>query len=405
MHAYMNRTFDMFRSLRSPNYRRWAFGAIVSNVGTWMQRTAQDWIVLAQLTDRSATAVGTVMALQYAPLVLLLPLTGLAADRLDRRKLLLATQTAMALLALSLGILTITGWVRLWHVYVFAFLLGCVTAFDAPVRHAFVGDLVGEKDLGNAVALNSTSFNSARMIGPAVAGALIAKIGTGWVFLVNAASFLPVLVAIGSIQVASTHRERSADRGSLADGFRYVWNREDLRTILVMIFLVGTFGINFPIFLSTMSVSVYRKGANEFGLLTSFMAVGSVAGALLAARRRTPGIGVLVTSGALFGVGLALAALAPSFALFGVALVLVGVSAQTFTTTANSTIQIASDPRMRGRAVSIFLAVALGATPIGAPIVGRVADVLGPRWGVAVGAASGFVAALVGLRFLSKKIA
>ena len=399
----MNSALGMFRSLQTPNYRRWAFGAIVSNVGTWMQRTAQDWIVLAQLTDQSATAVGTVMALQYAPLVLLLPVTGLAADRLDRRKLLLATQTAMALLALGLGILTVTGWVRLWHVYVFAFLLGCATAFDAPVRHAFVGDLVGEEDLPNAVALSSTSFNSARMIGPAVAGVLIAKIGTGWVFLVNAASFLPVLAALASIQLAPRDHAVQKVRGSLLDGFRYVWHRKDLRTILIMIFLVGTFGINFPIFLSTMSVSVYRKGANEFGLLTSFMAVGSVAGALLAARRQTPGIGVLVTSGALFGVGLALAAVAPSFALFGVALVLVGVSAQTFTTTANSTMQMASDPQMRGRAVSIFLAVALGATPIGAPIVGRVADVLGPRWGVAVGAASGFAAALVGLRFLGSK--
>ena len=344
------------------------------------------------------------IALQYAPLVLFLPLTGLAADRIDRRKLLLATQTASGLLALALGILTITGWVRLWHVYTFAFLPGCVTAFDAPVRHAFVGDLVEEKDLPNAVALNSTSFNSARMIGPAIAGVLIARIGTGWVFLVNAASFAPLLLAVASLRTATVHPAGAPKKvpGGLADGFRYVWKRKDLRTVLTMVFLVGTFGINFPIFLSTMSVSVYRKGASEFGLLTSCMAVGSVAGALLAARREAPGVGVLVTSAGLFGIGLTLAALAPSFSLFGLALVLVGVSAQTFTTTANSTIQLASDPEMRGRAVSIFLAIALGATPIGAPIVGHVADALGPRWGVAVGAASGVIAALIGFRFVSR---
>lgn len=393
----------MFRSLRSPGYRRWAFGALLSNVGTWMQRTAQDWIVLAQLTERSAVAVGMVMALQYGPIVLLLPVTGLVADRFDRKKVLLATQTIMAILALVLGVLTVGGWVRLWHVYVFAFLLGCTTAFDAPARHAFVGDLVGETDLPNAVALNSTSFNAARMVGPAVAGLLIARIGTGWVFLANAASYVPVVVTLGSITYVRHRAHASRSRGSLAEGFRYVWERRDLRTVLVMMFLVGTFGINFPIFLSTMSVTVFRRGASELGLLASCMAVGSVAGALLSARRQAPRIGVLVVSGALFGVGLAFAALAPSFALFAIALVIVGVAAQTFTTTANSTIQLASDPEMRGRAVSIFLAIALGATPIGAPIVGHVADALGPRWGVAVGAASGLAAALLGLRFVTSR--
>ena len=391
----------MFRSLRSPGYRRWAFGALLSNVGTWMQRTAQDWIVLAQLTDRSAAAVGMVMALQYAPHVLLLPLTGPAADRLDRRRLLLATQLAMGVLALALGLLTVSHRVRLWHVDVFAFLLGCVSAFDAPARHAFVGDLVGEVDLPNAVALNSTSFNAARMIGPAVAGVLIARIGTGWVFLANAASYVPVIVALAFIVPVQRPARRSS--GGLAEGFRYVRDRRDLRTVLVMMFLVGTFGINFPIFLSTMSVTVFRKGASELGFLASCMAVGSVARALLAARRQSPGIGVLAASGALFGTGLALAALAPTYALFAVALVVVGVAAQTFTTTANSTIQLASDPSLRGRAVSIFLAIALGATPIGAPVVGHVADALGPRWGVAVGAASGLAAALIGLRYLASR--
>jgi len=178
-----------FRSLEGFNYRTWAGGAIVSNVGTWMQRTAQDWVVLTQLTHNNATAVGVVMALQYGPQVLLLPLTGFAADHLDLRKLLFATQAAMGALALGLGLLTVSGLVELWHVYVFAFLLGCVTAFDAPARQTFVSELVAEADLSNAVALNSTSFNAARTIGPAIAGVLIATVGSGWVFLINAACF------------------------------------------------------------------------------------------------------------------------------------------------------------------------------------------------------------------------
>ena len=214
-----------FRSLKIFNYRLWAAGAIVSNIGTWMQRTAQDWIVLTQLTHHNATDVGIVMSLQFGPQVLLLPFTGFAADHFDRRKLLIATQGAMALLATGLGLLTISGQVHLWHVYVFAFLLGCVAAFDAPARQTFVSDLVPESDLSNAVALNSTSFNAARMIGPAIAGLLIAGIGSGWVFLINAASFLAVILSLLCLRTTELFlkpRARAA-RGSLIEGFVYVW--------------------------------------------------------------------------------------------------------------------------------------------------------------------------------------
>jgi MFS family permease len=282
-----------FRALRRYNYRTWAVGAAISNVGTWMQRVAQDWLVLTQLTDNNATAVGVVMALQFGPQAVLLPLTGFAADRFDRRKLLFATQAAMGTLALGLGLLTITGLVELWHVYVFALLLGCVTAFDAPARQTFVSDLVPERELSNAVALNSTSFNAARTVGPAVAGAVIASVGTGWAFLANAGSFAAVLIALGLLRVGelrSQHRAVHA-AGGFADGFRYVWGRPDLKAILFMMFLIGTFGLNFPIYISTMSVSVFGEGAGRYGLLTSMMAVGSVAGALLAARRARPRIG------------------------------------------------------------------------------------------------------------------
>jgi MFS family permease len=393
-----------FRSLHGFNYRTWATGALVSNIGTWMQRTAQDWLVLTQLTHQNATAVGVVMALQFGPQALLLPLTGFAADQLDRRKLLFATQAAMGALALGLGLLTLLGVVQLWHVYVFALLLGCVTAFDAPARQTFVSELVPDSQLSNAVALNSTSFNAARLLGPAVAGVLIAAVGTGWVFVVNAASFVAVLVSLGMLRVSELQaRNRSAySRGRLLEGFRYLRKRPDLQAALVMLFLIGTFGLNFPIFISTMAVGVFHKGAGQFGLLTSIMAVGSVAGALLSARRATPRSALLPTGALAFGAGCALAALMPSYGLFGLALALIGVSAQTFTTTANGVVQLGTEPSMRGRVMAIFLAIALGGTPLGAPIVGFVVDRFGPRWALGVGACAGFAAALVGFRYLSR---
>ena len=393
-----------FRSIRNYNYRVWAAGALVSNVGTWMQRTAQDWLVLAELTHKNATALGIVMALQFGPHALMLPLSGLSADYFDRRKLLMLTQAALGLLALGLGILTISGAVRLWHVYLFAFLLGSVSAFDSAARQTFVAELVGEEDLSNAVGLNSTSFNAARMIGPAIAGVLITAVGSGWLFVINAASFVAVLCSLFFLRVDQLHRgvKTNRGRGGLTDGFRYVWRRPDIKAILVMLFLIGTFGINFPIFISTMAVGVFHAGASQFGLLTSMMAIGSVAGALLSARREKPGMPVIVAAAATFGFGFCIAAAMPSYGLFGCALVIIGLSAQTFTTTANSTIQLSTEPEMRGRVIALFLAIAVGATPIGAPFVGWVADTFGPRWALGVGAASGFCAVIVAVHYFAK---
>jgi MFS family permease len=393
-----------FRSLANYNYRLWAGGAIVSNVGTWMQRVAQDWLVLTQLTDNSASTVGLVMALQFGPQMLMLPWSGFAADFFDRRKLLMVTQAAMGLCALGLGLLTVTGLVELWHVYVFAFLHGCTAAFDAPARQTFVSDLVGEKDLPNAVALNSTSFNAARMVGPALAGLLIAGVGTGWAFLVNALSFGGVLCSLTFLRVGELHPMRRASRapGGLAAGFRYVWNRPDLRAILLMLFLIGTFGMNFSIFISTMAVTVFHADAGEYGLLSSMLAIGTVTGALLAAGRERPRIGLLVPGTALFGLGCGLAAVMPNYWLFGLMLVLIGVSALTITNSSNSLMQLSTEPVMRGRVMAIRLAIALGGTPIGAPIVGWVADQYGPRWALGVGAAAGVAAAIVMIHYLVK---
>ena len=396
----------MFRSLKSYNYRVWAAGALVSNIGTWMQRTAQDWLVLTQLTHHNASAVGVVMSLQFGPQFLLLPLTGYAADHYNQRRLLIATQAAMGALALALGVLTVTGVVRLWHVYVFAFLSGSAAAFDAPVRQTFVAELVGDEDLANAVALNSTSFNGARMIGPAVAGMVIASVGTGWAFMINGVSFIAVLASLSLFRVSELRANARARRtkGSFTEGFRYVWSRPDLKAILVMLFLIGTFGLNFPIFISTMAVGVFHTDARGYGLLSSIMAIGTISGALLAAGRGTPRFVSLLIGALTFGLGCTLAAIAPNYWLFAGALVVIGVAALTITNATNTLMQLSTEPAMRGRVMALRLGIALGGTPIGAPIVGWIADHPGPRWSLGVGAASGFLAAAVAAYAMTQRV-
>ena len=395
----------VFRSLKGFNYRVWAAGAFVSNIGTWVQRTGQDWLVFTQLTNHDAFAVSLVMALQFGPQLLLLPLTGYAADHFNQRRLLFATQTTMGALALVLGLLTVTGAVELWHVYIFAFLFGSAAAFDAPVRQTFVAELVGEKDLHNAVALNSTSFNAARMIGPAIAGLTIAAVGTGWAFLLNGASFVAVLVSLACLRtvelrpIARAHLTRS----SFTEGFRYVWRRPDLMAILVMLFLVGTFGLNFPIFISTMAIGVFHADAQGFGLLSSCMAIGTVAGALWNAGRDQPRFSLLLGGAAFFGLGGVAAALAPGYWFFAAALVVIGMAAMTLTNTSNSLMQLTTERAMRGRVMALRIGSALGGTPIGAPIVGWVANSYGPRWALAVGAGGGFAAAAVAVYTLMRR--
>lgn len=394
----------MFHSLRSHNYRLWAGGALVSNLGTWMQRIGQDWLVLTVLTDHSATAVGWVMALQFGPSLLLLPLSGHAADHMDRRKLLVWTQAAAGLVALGLGLVTLTGVVQLWHVYGFALLLGCITAFDAPARQAFVSDLVRDDSLANAVALNSASFNAARMVGPAIAGLLIAAVGEGWLFLVNAASYGAVLVSLWWLRVHELHTEAPPPRarGSLMAGLRYVGQRPDLVAVLVMLALIGTFGFNFAIFISTMSVTVFHGDASLYGLLTSSMAVGTMSGALLSARRAVPGMVLMGVSAGIFGIAAAVAAVMPGPILFAIVLFFVGLAALTFMTASNSMMQLTTERAMRGRVLALRIAVVMGGTPVGAPLVGWVADRFGARWALGLGAMSGIAAAGVAAVYLVK---
>jgi MFS family permease len=400
-----HRVAGTFRSLRSFNFRLWTAGALVSNIGTWMQRVAQDWLVLTQLTHHDASALGIVMGLQFAPQLLFLPWTGSAADRLNQRKLLMFTQATMGLLALVLGVLTIAGVVRLWHVFVFAFLSGSAAALDAPVRQTFVAEMVGDADLPNAVALNSTSFNAARMIGPAIAGLLIASVGLGWAFLLNGLSFAAVLLSMSFFRLSELRPNARAHRSAsgFLQGLRYVWSKPDLRAILIMLALIGTFGLNFPIFISTMAVNVFHSDARGFGLLSSIMAVGTLSGALFAADRQRSNLTYLLVGAAVFGLGCTLAALAPGYWWFAAALVIIGVAALTLTNGTNSIMQLSTEPAMRGRVMALRLAVALGGTPIGAPIVGWVANRFGPRWALGVGAASGFIAALVAVYVLARR--
>ena len=401
----MNPVAGNFRSLRSFNFRLWTAGALVSNIGTWMQRVAQDWLVLTQLTHHDASALGIVMSLQFAPQLLLLPWTGSAADRLNQRKLLMFTQATMGVLALMLGVLTIAGVVRLWHVYVFAFLSGSAAALDAPVRQTFVAEMVGDEDLTNAVALNSTSFNAAQMIGPAVAGLLIARVGIGWAFLLNGLSFGAVLISMSSFRLSELHVSARALRtkSGFLEGLRYVWRKPELRAILIMLFLIGTFGLNFPIFISTMAVSVFHSDARGFGLLSSIMAVGTLSGALFAAGRRRPDLTSLLTGAGVFGLGCTLAALAPGYWWFAAALIVIGAAALTLTNGTNSIMQLSTEPAMRGRVMALRVGIALGGTPIGAPIVGWVANQFGPRWSLGIGAVAGFTAALVAVYVLARR--
>ena len=375
-----------FRSLRNRNYRIYYAGGVVSNVGTWMQRIAQDWLVI-QLADNDGVALGVTTGLQFLPLLLLGPWGGMLADRYSKRKLLIATQAFMGVTAVALGILDLTGVVAVWHVFVLAALLGLGTAVDNPARQSFVVEMVGPDDLPNAVGLNSASFNLGRVIGPALAGLLIEVFDTGPVFLINGVSFLAVIYALSRMRTEELDPAPRAGRGpgQVLEGIRYVRGRPDLVMIMVLVFFVGTFGMNFQITTALMATEVFGKGAGEFGLLGSIMAIGSLSGALLAASRGRPRLRLLLAAAAAFGIVEVVAGLMPTYATFAVALVPVGVTSLTFITSANALMQLSVDPVMRGRVMALYMAVFMGGTPLGAPLVGVLAEVFGARWSLLSG--------------------
>jgi len=394
---------SIFRSLRLRNYRIWFVGALISNIGAWMQATAQDWVVLTELSDNNASAVGITMALQFGPQLLLVPVSGAVADRFPRRTVLLTTQSLLLVLALGLGAMLLSGDAVLWHLYGFALALGIVNAFDTPARQAFVSDVVGAGHLSNAVALNSASFNSARLIGPAVAGLLIAAVGSGWVFIINAVSFLAMLAALVAIRIPKspplTSTVSTSGTAELLGGFRYVMRRHDILVIFVIVFLIGTFGMNFPIYSSTMAV-MFGRGAGEYGLLSSILAIGSLAGALTVARRAHARMRVVILASGGFGLASLASAIMPTYWTFAVTLVALGYCTSNLLSTANGFVQTTSDPGVRGRVLSLYFAIMMGGTLIGAPTVGAIADVLGARWSLGVAALSGLLAFLVGVIWL-----
>jgi MFS family permease len=372
-------TGGLFASLRVHNYRYYASGQIVSLIGTWMQRIAQDWLVL-DLSGNSPAALGVASALQFTPTLLLSLWGGVLADRYDKRRMLLMTQSGMGLCALSLGLLDLTQLARLWHVYLLCLLLGGFSAIDVPVRQAFVSELVGPAQLSNAVGLNSMTFNSARIVGPSVAGVLIAAVGTGWVFLINAASFVAVLVGILAMDPGRLFRSPPVprQRGQLREALRYVRERPVLIGVLSLVFAVSTFGVNFSLTLPLLARNVFHGGPESYGLLTTVLAVGSLLGAGLGARRSgRPRLRVVVVAALAFGVLETLAGLMPSIVATAVVLVPTGLAALAFTTAANSSVQLSVTSSMRGRVMGLYMLLFLGGTPVGAPLLGW----LGERWG------------------------
>ncbi len=354
---------------------------LVSNIGTWMQRVAQDWLVLVTLGGGPA-ALGITTGLQFLPFLLVAPFGGALADRLPKRRMLMFTNGFLGLVGLTLGVLVVTDLAQVWHVYVLAFLLGVGTAIDHPARNTYAAELVEPEDLTNAVGLNSASFNAARLVGPAVAGLLIAALGPGPVFLLNALTFAAPIVVLLLIGMDAVGEPRVVPRSErrLVDGLRYVRGRPDLVMVMAIMFFVGTFGMNFQMTTALMATGVFDKGPTEYGLLGSIMAIGSLTGALLVARRGAPRRRVIVGFALLFGLLEILAGLSPQYWVFALSLIPLGMTALTVVTTANAYVQTSVDPQMRGRVTSLYLMIFMGGTPAGAPLIGWVAELLGARW-------------------------
>jgi MFS family permease len=392
----------MFAALSNRNYRWYVSGSFVSNIGTWMQRVAQDWLVL-ELSHGSGLAVGITTGLQFLPMLLLSPYGGLIADRFDKRRILRITQGWLALSAAVLGVLAITGVAQTWHVYLIAFLFGLGTAFDNPARQSFVSEVAGPQHLPNAIGLNSANFNAARIVGPAIAGLVIAAFGTGWAILTNAVTYAAFIAALSIIDGRRLNIVEPTVRAKrqIREGLAYVRGRGDILLILLVAFSVGTFGMNFQMTSALMAQQQFHKGPQEYGILGTVMAVGSLAGALLAARRRGAPRGRFVVVMALaFAVIEIVAGSMPTYFTYAAILPLLGLAALLTLTAANASIQLNVDPQLRGRVMALYMLVLMGGTPIGAPVLGWVGEVFGPRWTLIGGGGLTALGVLVSVAFL-----
>jgi MFS family permease len=394
----------MFRSLRVRNYRMFAAGGAVSNIGTWLQRTAQDWLVL-ELTNGSAAALGTATALQFLPMLLFGMFGGVLADRYPKRPILITAQSLMAALALSIGVLTMTGAAQVWHVYVMAFTLGLISCVEVPTRQAFVVEMVGRRDLSNAIALNSSIFNLARVVGPALAGLLIYVLGgTGPIFLVNALTFAAVISSLVFMRKSELTLSDPVPRakGQLREGLKYVLRHEELLMPILLLAFVSMFSQSFSMSIALMAREVFKAGASSFGLASSMFAVGALAGALLAARRASMSRKVLFAGAIGFGLFQISSGFAPVYPVYLGMLIPTGIALITINTAANSIVQLATSPEMRGRVMGIYMLVFTGGTPLGAPLVGWMSELGGPRTGVVLSGA--FVLVGTALAVLATKL-
>ncbi len=391
-----------FSALAVPNFRSWFLGQSTSLVGTWMQSVAQSWLVYS--LTHSATALGAVVAVQTLPVLVLGPYAGVVADRVDKRKLMVALQGLMGVQALVLGLLTVFNLVTFWEVLLLAAVLGINNAFENPSRQAFVLEMVGSENVRNAVSLNSTMVNAARAVGPAIAGVLIASAGVGICFLVNAASFVAVVYSLTSMELSTLQPSERAPRakGQLREGFRYVARNADLGVPLLMMALVGTLAYEFQVSLPVVAKETFHGGAETYGFLTAAMGVGAVAGGLVTASRGKTGLRPLTVAAFMFGIAIFFAAASPALGVEYVALALVGWGSVAFLATGNSSLQLASEPSMRGRVMSLWSVAFLGSTPLGGPLIGWVIALAGARVGLGVGGVSCLLAGAFGLVVLGK---
>jgi MFS family permease len=374
-----------WRSFRHRNYRILFPANAASNIGTWAQRVAQDWLIL-QLTDNSGVYLGLVTAIQFAPVLLFSLQGGALADRVNKRKLLISTNFIGALSSLGLGLLVVAGQVKVWHVFFFALTLGISSAIDAPIRQSFTSEIVGHSDIANAVSLNSANFNAGRLIGPALSGFLIARFDTGPSFLINSFTYLFVILALLRMRESDFFiQEKKTTQGTVREGLDYALARPDLYVVMLVVFFVATFGLNMQIFNALMATKEFGKGPASYGLLGTYVAIGSLTGALISARleryRRTI---FVIKGGAVFSLAITLLSIAPTYTWYSLWLPICGLSALITLITANSLIQVNSDPSIRGRVSGIYLLIFMGGTPFGSPLIGWLVEVIGVRETIAL---------------------